>query len=142
MTDRARVLYGIKKCLSDAYAYFQETMDVLDEIGRGSLGAGMTPLVGGYAMGDPDKNFREAIRKLDRAEKALRPLAIRFRDGRVNRSHFIDDRALVLLKDITEFDYQILFVMLAERRGRDSVWYRLREISEKVKEVFGLVASE
>ncbi|RLI49195.1 MAG: hypothetical protein DRO73_07090 [Candidatus Thorarchaeota archaeon] len=142
MTDRARVLRAIRKCLSDCYGYFQETMDELDEVGRGSLGTGMTPLVGGYAMSDPKNHFRQAIMKLDRAEKALRPLATRFRDGRVNASHFVDERALMLLRDLTEFDYQILFTLLAQRRGRESVWYRLKELSQKAKEVFDLVATE
>lgn len=117
-------------------------MDILDEIGRGSVGVGMTPLVGGYAMNDPASNYRRAIAELDKGEKSLRPLAVRFRDGRVNASHFSDEQAMVLLKDIVEFDYQLLFDMLAQRRGRESVWYRLKELSEKTQTVFKMVASE
>lgn len=142
MTDRPRVLRAIKKCLSDAYLYFQETMDLLDEIGRGSIGTGMTPLIGGYGMSDSTNNYRKAVVALDKAEKSLRPLAVRFRDGRVNSSHFDGGEAMVLLKDIVDFDYQILFDLLSQRRGRESVWYRLKELSEKAKRVFDMVAAE
>ena len=142
MSERPKVLKGIRKCLSDAYSLFQEAMDALDEVGRGSVGTGMTPLVGGYAMNDPKSHFRTALIKLDSAEKMLQPLAIRLRDGRVDSSHFTDDRAIVLLKDLTEFEYQILVNLLSERRGRESVWHRLDELSRKAKEAYELVSPD
>ncbi|MHA1770228.1 MAG: hypothetical protein ACTSYL_01735 [Candidatus Thorarchaeota archaeon] len=142
MSDRPRILRAIKKCLSDAYTHFQETMDLLDEIGRGSVGAGMTPLIGGYGMSDPTSNYRKAVVTLDKAEKALRPLAKRVRDGRVNESHFATGDAMVMLRDLIGFDYQLLFDLLAQRRGRESVWYRLKELSEKAKDIFDMVAKE
>ncbi|MFX1370024.1 MAG: hypothetical protein ACFFAY_15635 [Promethearchaeota archaeon] len=143
MTDtaeRAKFLHAIKKCLSDAHGFFQDAMDELDEIGKGSVGTAMTPLVGGYAMKDPEDNYRVALIKLDAAEKAMQPLARRIKDGRVNDTHFKKPEALVLLKDLIELDYQILVEMLAERRGRESVWYRLKELSDKTESIFHLVA--
>jgi hypothetical protein len=139
-TERAKFLHAIKKCLSDAHGFFRESMEELDEIGKGSVGTGMTPLVGGYAMKDPEDNYRVALINLDAAEKALQPLARRIKDGRVNETHFKQADALILLKDLIEFDYQILVEMLAERRGRESVWYRLKELSDKTENVFRLVA--
>lgn len=117
-------------------------MDALDEIGKGSLGTGMTPLFGGFAMKDPKKSYRTALIKLDSADKALQPLKIRLRDGRVNPTHFKDERAMVILKDLTEFDYNILIKLLSEQRGRDSVWYRLDELSKKAREVHDLVSPD
>jgi hypothetical protein len=143
MTDtdeRKRFLHAIKKCLSDAHEFFLDAMDQLDEIGKGSVGAGMTPLVGGYAMKDPKDSYRAALIDLDSAKKAMEPLARRFKDGRVNKTHFKKEEALVLLKDLVDFDYNLLVEMLAERRGRESVWYRLKELSEKAESVFRLVA--
>ena len=32
--------------------------------------------------------------------------------------------------------------LLSERRGRDSVWYRLRELNEKTESAFNLVSEE
>ncbi len=93
-------------------------------------------------MSDSTNNYRKAVVALDKAEKSLRPLAVRFRDGRVNSSHFDGGEAMVLLKDIVDFDYQILFDLLSQRRGRESVWYRLKELSEKAKRVFDMVAAE
>ena len=87
MTDaaeRKRFLHAIKKCLSDAHEFFRDAMDELDEIGKGSVGTGMTPLVGGYAMKDSQDSYRAALINLDSAEKAMEPLAKRIKDGRVN----------------------------------------------------------
>ena len=53
--DRLGVLKAVKKCLSDAYDYFQEAMDILDDIGRDNIGPAVTPLVGGHAMQSPKK---------------------------------------------------------------------------------------
>jgi len=117
-------------------------MDALDEIGRGSLTVGVAPIVGGYAMKDPKENYRTALISLDSAEKALEPLARRLRDGRVDESYFKQAQAMTLLTDLVDFDYNILISLLSERRGRESVWYRLDELSKKAKAVFDLVADE
>lgn len=138
--NRETILRAIKKCLSDSYGHFQEAMDILDEIGRGSLGASVTPLVGGYAMKDPKEIYRKALIEVDAGEKALRPLSKRFQEGIVNSSHFDDDEALVLLKDIVEYDYDLLVDKLANRRSRESVWYKLDEMSKKIRKVFGQVS--
>lgn len=137
---RGTILRAIKKCLSDSYGHFQEAMDILDEIGRGSLGASVTPLVGGYAMKDSKEIYRKALIEVDAGEKALCPLAKRFHKGIVNSSHFKDDEALILLKDVVEYDYDILVDKLAKRRSRESVWYRLDEISKKIRRVFGQIS--
>lgn len=137
---RTRFLRAIKKCLSDAHGLFLDAMDELDEIGKGSVGTGMTPLVGGYAMKDSKDNYRAALIKLDAAEKSMEPLAKRFRDGRIDKSYFKNERALVLLRDLIDFNYQILLEMLSERRGRESVWYRLKELSEMAEGLYNLVA--
>lgn len=138
-TDRPRILRAIKKVLSDVYDYFLDTMEILDNIGRGSLGTGLTPIVGGYAIKDPKEAYREALIRLDTAEKALQPLAKRILDGRVNASHFKDEKALILIKDIMEFDYNLLIERLSKRQSRESVWHRLDELSQKTKEAFELV---
>lgn len=130
---------AIKTCLSDAFGYFTDAMDALDEIGKGSVGTGMTPLIGGYAMKDSKDNYRTALIKLDSARKALKPLAKRIADERVNDSHFSSGDAIVLIKDVTEFDYDILIDLLSERKGRESVWYRLRELKDKIEKAFRLV---
>lgn len=141
MSDRAKILRAINKCLSDALAKFQETMDILDEMGKASIPAGVsTFIIGGYLIKDEEKEYRKALINLDAAERALRPLAIRFRDGRVNASHFTQDSALMLLRDITDFEYRILVGLLVERKSRESVWYRLREIREKVEKAIELIA--
>jgi hypothetical protein len=140
LTDRPRVLRAIKKVLSDVYDYFLDTMEILDNIGRGSVGAGMAPLVGGYAMKDPKEAYREALIRLDTAEKALQPLARRVEDGRVNASHFKDEKALVLINDIMKFDYDLLIKRLSQQQSRASVWHRLDELSKKTKGAFDLVA--
>ena len=93
-------------------------------------------------MKNPQEDYRRALIILDSAEKALQPLAIRLRDGRVNSSHFEDERAIVLLKDVTEFDYNILINLLSERRGRDSVSLRLIELRKKAKEAYDLVSND
>ncbi|MGY5852624.1 MAG: hypothetical protein RTU92_03570 [Candidatus Thorarchaeota archaeon] len=138
--DRPRVLRAIKKCLSDSFEFFSDAMDALDEIGKGSVGSGMTPLVGGYAIKDPKDQYRTALIKLDSAQKAMNPLTRRLTDGRVDQSHFRSEEALLLIRDLTEFDYDILVRSLAERRGRESAWYRMRELREKVQKAFDLVA--
>lgn len=140
--DRPRILRAIKKCLSDAYEHIQDAMDALDEIGKGSLGAGMTSLVGGFAMKDPKENYRSALIDLDSAEKALTPLMKRISNGMVIESHFKDKKAMLLLSDLSQFEYQSLVSRLLEREGRESVWYRLRELGQKVETIFKLVASE
>ncbi len=140
VSDRPRVLKAIKKCISDAHEHFREAMDALDEIGRASLGVGMTPFFGGYLLKDPKGNYRTARIEVESAEKALYPLTKRFRDGRVNAEHFTDEEALTLLRDLTEFDYQILIRRLLECRSRESVWYRLEELSKRAKAVFEKVA--
>ncbi len=140
VSDRPRVLKAIKKCISDAHEHFQEAMDALDEIGRASLATGMTSLFGGYQLKDPKRKYRIARIEIKAAEKALFPLTKRFRDGRVNAEHFKDEKALSLLKDLTEFDYQILIRLLWEHKGRESAWYRLEELSNKAKAVFEKVA--
>ncbi|NWF95472.1 MAG: hypothetical protein HXY34_04980 [Candidatus Thorarchaeota archaeon] len=142
MSERAKFLRAIKKCLSDAYGFFLDAMDTLDEIGRGSVGVGMTPLLGGYAIKDPREYYREALIHLDSADKALEPLRKRLRDGRVDASHFRSEEAITHLNDIVSFDYHLLISMLAQRRGRESVWYRLDELSKKTKLVFDLVSDE
>ncbi len=141
-SDRPRILRAIKKCLSDAYDHFQQAMDELDEIGKGSVGPGMAPIVGGYAMPNPKSKYRAALIELDAAEKALNPLIKRFRDGRVNRSHFENDDAIRLLGDLAGFDFNILIDKLSEQTGRESVWYRLRETCENVEKIFKSVTKE
>ena len=138
--NRARILRAIKKCLTDADQYFLDGMDALDEIGRLSVATGMTPLIGGYGMKDGKSEYRAAMIKVDSGEKALEPLVKGFRDGRVNRSHFTSDRALVILGDLAEADFNILVTKLMENQGRESVWYRLREIRQMIKELLALVS--
>lgn len=142
MPERTKTLDGIRRCLSDAQSLFQEVMDTLNEIGKGDFGMTLTPFVGGLAMKDPAKNFRNALIKLDSAEKVLQPLAVRLRDGRVNSSHFKDERAIVLVRDLAEFDYGQLIKLLAQRRGRETVWYRLDELSKKAREAYQLVSTD
>jgi len=139
-TDRSKFLKAIKKCLSDASGFFREAMEALDEIGKASPRTAMTGIFGGMILKNSEGNYRTAIINLDAAEKSLYPLAKRVRDGRVNESHFNDPEALLVLGDIIDFDYGILIQFLSERRGRDSVWYRLREISEKTESVLNLVS--
>ena len=139
-TDRSKFLRAIKKCLSDASGFFQDAMEALDEIGKASTRTAMTGIFGGLVLKNSEDNYRTAIIKLDAAEKSLYPLAKRVSDGRVNESHFNDSEALLLLRDILDFDYGILIQFLSNRRGRDSVWYRLREIREKTESVLNLVS--
>ncbi|MHA1926359.1 MAG: hypothetical protein ACXABV_11620 [Candidatus Thorarchaeota archaeon] len=139
-TDRSKFLKAIKKCLSDAHGFLQDAMDALDEIGKASPRTAMTGIFGGLILKNSEDNYRAAILKLDAAEKSLYPLARRVRDGRVNESHFDNPEALLLLRDIVDFDYGILMQFLSERKGRDSVWYRLREFSEKTESLFNLVS--
>ncbi|MDF1540416.1 MAG: hypothetical protein P1Q69_16090 [Candidatus Thorarchaeota archaeon] len=141
-TDRPRILRAIKKCLSDSYDHFQQAMDELDEIGKGSVGPGMAPIVGGYAMPNPKNKYRSALIELDSAEKALKPLVKRFKDDRVNKTHFKNDDAIRLLGDLAGFEFNILIAKLSEQTGRESVWYRLREICENVEKIFKSVAEE
>ena len=140
--DRPRILNAIKKCLVNGDEFFQEAMDELDEIGRGSLGAGMTPLIGGYGMKDPKTFYRQALAKIDSGDRALRPLMARYKDGRVNESHFKEQHAMVLLEDLEGMDYDILIKKLSEQSGRDSTWYRLKELRGKISELLALVDDE
>jgi len=139
-TDRERILRAISKCLVNADEFFENAMEILDDIGRGSLGVGMTPLVGGYAIKDSKDNYRQALINLDSAEKALKPLIARYRDGRVNESHFTSERAMVILGDLAGIEYSILIRKLSEGGGRESTWYRLKDFRAKMKELQGLIA--
>jgi hypothetical protein len=139
-TDRGRILRAIRKCLVNADEYVENAMNTLDDIGRGSLGVGMTPLVGGYAMKDSKENYRQALINLDSAEKALKPLITRYRDGRVNESHFTSERAMIILGDLAGFEYGILIRKLSEGGGRESTWYRLKDFRTKMSELQGLIA--
>ncbi len=140
--ERTRILRAIRKCLVDGDAFFQEAQNSLDEVYKGSVGVGMTPLVGGYAIKDPKDHFRHALINVDSAEKALFPLTRRYKDGRVNESHFKSQHALVLLGDLTGMDYNLLIQKLREQRGRESTWYRLKELREKIAELLTLIADE
>ncbi|MFW9926929.1 MAG: hypothetical protein ACFFDM_09195 [Candidatus Thorarchaeota archaeon] len=140
LEERPRILRAIKKCLVNGDEYFENAMTTLDEIGRGSVGVGMTPLVGGYAIKDPKENYRTALINIDSAEKALKPLIKRFKDGRVNQSHFTSDRAIVILGDIAGLEFDILIRKLTEGSGRESIWYRLKEIRAKMNELLELIA--
>ena len=137
--DRARILRATKKCLSDAYDHIQDCMDALDEIGKGALGSSVTSLIGGFAMKDPKEFYREALIRIDSAENALIPLLKRYNKGMVNETHFKDEKSKVLMTDLIKFDFSGIIATLTERTGRESVWYRLRELSQKVEEIFKLV---
>ena len=137
--DRARILRATKRCLSDAYDHFQNAMDALDEIGKGSLGSGMTSIVGGFAMKDPKEFYREALIDIDSAEKALQPLFKRYQNGMVNATHFTDEKSKILMTDLIQFDFAGVVTTLTERTRRESIWYRLREASQKVEDIFKLV---
>lgn len=138
--DRPRILRAIKKCLVDGDEYFQEAQDKLDELYKASVGVGMTPIMGGYGMSDSKTYFKQALIHLDSAEKALLPLIKRFKDGRVNKSHFTSERAMVLLGDLAGMNYNILLQKLMEQSGRESTWYRVKELREKVAELIELIA--
>lgn len=138
--DRPRILRAIKKCLDNSDEFFKKAMDALDEIGKGSMGVGMIPLIGGYGMKDPKSNYRGALFEIDSAERSLEPLITRFKDGRVNEAHFKSERAMILLQDIAGMDYSILIRKLAEQSGRESIWYSLKEQRMKIKELLTLIA--
>ncbi len=138
--DRTRILHAIKKCLVNGDEYFENAMKSLDEIGKGSVGVGMTPLVGGYAIKDPKENYRAALINIDSAENALKPLIKRFKDGRVNQSHFTSEKAIVILGDLTGIEFGILIRKLTEGTGRESIWYRLKELRAKIDELQSLIA--
>ncbi len=140
--DRPRILRAIRKCLVNADEHFKDAQDSLDELFKGSLGIAMTPIVGGYAIKDPKNFFRQALIKVDSAENALLPLIKRFRDGRVNESHFTSEKAMVLLGDLAGMDYNFLIQKLLEQRGRESTWYRLKELREKISELLELIAEQ
>lgn len=137
--DRARILRATKKCLSDAYDHIQAAMDALDEIGKASLGSSVTSLIGGFAMQDPKSFYREALIEIDSVDKALIPLIKRYNNGMVNETHFRDEKSKVLMTDLIQFDFAGIIATVTERIGRESVWYRLRELSKKVEEIFNLV---
>ena len=139
-TDRPRILRAIKKCLVDGNEYFKKAMDTLDEIGKGSMGVGMTPILGGYGIKDSKTHYRGALFEIDAAERALKPLTSRYKDGRVNASHFKSERAMVLLQDLEGMDYNILIRKLVEQSGRESTWYRLKELRVKIDELLSLIA--
>jgi len=140
--DRHRILKAIKKCLVSGDEFFEKAMEQLDEIGKGSLGTGLTPIIGGYGMKDPKTYYRQALVEIDSGEKALKPLTTRYKDGRVNRSHFKSDGAMVLLQDLEGMDYNILIRKLSEQSGRESTWYRLKEIRAKIADLLKLIAEE
>lgn len=141
-TNRPRTIRAIRKCLTDADEYFRDGMDALDEVGRSSVATGMTPLIGGYGIKDGRSEFRTALIKVDSGEKALEPLLKRFRDRRVNMTHFTSERALVILNDLAGADFDMLVKKLMDNTGRESVWYRLREIRATISELLTLVAEE
>ncbi|MGY5863943.1 MAG: hypothetical protein RTV41_05030 [Candidatus Thorarchaeota archaeon] len=138
-SERRKVLRAIKKCLVNAEEYFENAMDTLDEIGKGSLGVGMTPLVGGYGIKDSKENYRLALINIDSAEKALKPLITRYKDGRVTDSHFTSERAMIILGDLAGIEYSILIRKLSEGGGRESIWYRLKDIRANMSELQGLI---
>ncbi len=138
--DRSRILRAIKKCLVNGNEYFENAMKTLDEIGKGSVGVGMTPLVGGYAIKDPKGSFRVALINIDSAENALKPLIKRFKDGRVNQSHFTSEKGMVILGDLAGIEFDILIRKLTEGTGRESIWYRLKELRAKIDELQSLIA--
>ena len=138
-TDRPRILRAIKKYLEDGDEFLAKAMDALDEIGKGSMGVGMTPLIGGYGMKDPKSHYRGALFEIDSAERALIPLTTRYKDGRVNASHFKDEKAMILLQDLEGMDYSFLIRRLTESSGRESTWYRLKELRAKIEELLSLV---
>ena len=138
--DRPRILKAIKKCLVNGDEFFNKAMDALDEIGKASMGPGMTPLIGGYAMKDPKSNYRGALIEIDSAERSLEPLISRFRDGRVNESHFKSERAMIILQDIEGMNYSILIRKLVEQGGRESIWYSLKGLRAKIEELLTLIA--
>jgi hypothetical protein len=140
--DRPRILRAIRKCLVDGDEYFEAAQNSLDEVFKGSLGVGMTPLVGGYAIKDPKSHYRQALISVDSAEKALSPLTTRFKDGRVNESHFTSEKAMVILGDLAGMNYNILIQKLTEQSGRESTWYRLKELREKIAELLELIAEQ
>jgi hypothetical protein len=142
VVDRPRILRAIRKCLVDGDEYFEAAQNSLDEVFKGSLGVGMTPLVGGYAIKDPKSHYRQALISVDSAEKALSPLTTRFKDGRVNESHFTSDKAMVILGDLAGMNYNILIQKLTEQSGRESTWYRLKELREKIAELLELIAEQ
>ncbi|MHA1768839.1 MAG: hypothetical protein ACTSV3_03205 [Candidatus Thorarchaeota archaeon] len=139
-SDRPRIIRAIKKCLFNADEFFEKAMDSLDEIGRSSVGTGITPLIGGYALPNAKTHYREAIIAIDSGEKALAPLVKRFRDGRVNVSHFKSDEAITVLEDLAGVDFNMLISNLLQNRGRESSWYRLKEVRGRISEALNLVA--
>ncbi|MGY5856208.1 MAG: hypothetical protein RTS72_06370 [Candidatus Thorarchaeota archaeon] len=138
--DRPRILRAIKKCLVSGDEFFLAAQDALDELSKGSIGVGMTPLVGGYAIKDPKNHYRQALINVDSAEKALVPLTKRFKDGRVNESHFTSEKAMVILGDLAGMDYNLLIQKLMGQSGRESTWYRLKELREKIAELIDLIS--
>ena len=140
--DRPRILRAIRKCLVDGDEYFEAAQDSLDEVFKGSVGVGMTPLIGGYAIKDPKSHYRQALISVDSAEKALSTLTKRFKDRRVNESHFTSEKAMVILGDLAGMNYNILIQKLMEQSGRESTWYRLNELREKIAELLELIAEQ
>lgn len=138
-TDRPRILRAIKKCLDDGDDYLAKAMDALDEIGKGSMGVGMTPLIGGYGIKDSKSHYRGALFEIDSAERALIPLTTRYKDGRVNASHFKDEKAMILLQDLEGMNYSLLIRKLTEQSGRESIWLRLKELRAKIEELLTLI---
>jgi len=138
-TERPRILLAIKKCLVNGDEFLAKAMDALDEIGKGSMAVGMTPLIGGYGMKDPKSHYRGALIEIDSAERALKPLTTRYKDGRVNASHFKDEKAMTLLQDLEGMDYSFLIRRLTESSGRESTWYRLKELRAKIAELLSLI---
>ena len=138
-TDRPRILRAIKKCLDDGDDYLAKAMDALDEIGKGSMGVGMTPLIGGYGIKDSKSHYRGALFEIDSAERALIPLTTRYKDGRVNASHFKDEKAMILLQDLEGMNYSLLIRKLTEQSGRESIWLRLKELRTKIEELLTFI---
>ena len=107
-TDRPRVLRAIKKCLDDGDEFLAKAMDALDEIGKGSMGAGMTPLIGGYGMEDSKSNQTGQMFENDYTEPAFNTLSTRYKDGRANATHFKDEKAMTLLQDPEVMNHSFL----------------------------------
>ncbi|MFX1559868.1 MAG: hypothetical protein ACFFBL_04725 [Promethearchaeota archaeon] len=140
--DRPRILRAIRKCLVSGDEYFEAAQNSLDEIFKGSVGVGMTPLIGGYGIKDPGDHYRQALIQVDSAEKALSPLIKRFEDGRVNATHFTSEKAMVILGDLAGMNYNIIIQKLSLKSGRESTWYRLKELRDKIAELLTLIAEQ
>ena len=90
-------------------------------------------------MKDSKSHYRGALFEIDAAERALIPLTKRYKDGRVNQSHFKDERAMILLQDLEGMNYSILIKKLVDSSGRESTWYRLKELRAKIADLLTMI---